>query len=151
MYILHVDGSCKQGRNLGRGEARNATTYLGDEEGQLRVHVSETDELLHIGQDGVHAALHRRDGIALSLQTHALTHDSTEFFNGYSSCATGMHTCKVAAEDENLVVLKAIDMLRRDTVTEFAYLVVVFGGAVFPAAVGLALCTCHGRSGSETH
>ena len=77
MDVRHVDGSRKQGRNFLWREACDATAYLGDEEGQLRMHVGETDELLHVGQDGVHTALHRRDGVALSLQAHALTHDST--------------------------------------------------------------------------
>ena len=48
MYILHVDGSCKQGRNLFWREASDAAANLCDEEGQLRMHVGETDELLHI-------------------------------------------------------------------------------------------------------
>ena len=48
MDVLHVDGSCKQGCNLPWCEACDATAYLGDEEGQFRMHVGETDELLHI-------------------------------------------------------------------------------------------------------
>ena len=77
MDVRYIDGSRKQGRNLLRCEACDAAAYLRDEEGQLWMHVGETDELLHVGQDGVGTALHRRDGIALSLQAHALTHDST--------------------------------------------------------------------------
>ena len=78
MDVRYVDGTRKQRRNLLRREACDAAPYLGDEEGQLRVYVSETDELLHIVQDGVHAALHRRDGITLSLQANALSHDGTK-------------------------------------------------------------------------
>ena len=103
------------------------------------MHVCETDELLDVGQDGVGTALHGGDGIALALQTHALSHDSAEFFNGDSCCATGMHTREVAAEDEDLVIAEAPDVVRRDAMAELAHLVVVSGGAVFHATVCLAL------------
>ena len=139
MNVGHVDGSSKQWSKLSGSEACNAATYLGDEEGQLRMHVGKTDELFHIGQDGVRAALHRGDSVALALQTHALTHDGSKFLHSNACCATCMCPGKVAAKDENLFVLKAFDILRRDAVAEFAYLVVVPGGAVFHATESLAL------------
>ena len=99
----------------------------------------ETDELLDVGQDGVRTALHGGDGIALSLQAYTLSHDSAEFFNGYSCCTTGMHARKIAAEDEDLVVIEFPDVVGRDAVAEFAYLVEVFGRAMLHATVCLAL------------
>ena len=149
--IRHIDGTGKQRCNLGRPESRDATAYFGDEEGQFRMHVSETDELLDVGQDSVGTALHGGDGIALSLQANALSHDSAEFFNGDSCRATSMHACKVAAEDENLVWTETLDELWCDAMAELAHLVEVFGGTVFLATVGLAFFSRHGGSGGEAH
>ena len=151
MNVLHLHGASKQRRNLTWSEACDATAYLGDEEGQLRMHVSETDELLDVGQDGVSAALHRWDGIALSLQANALSHDSAEFFNGGSCRATGMHACKVAAKDKDLVWTEMLDKLWCNAISELAHLVEVFGGTVFLATVCLAFFSRHGGSGGETH
>ena len=48
MNVVHIDSASEQWCNLPWREASDAAAYLGDEEGQLRMHVGETDELLHI-------------------------------------------------------------------------------------------------------
>ena len=136
-YVVETDTTTEERGDLTNSVASDATAYSRNEKAEFWVLGGKLGEALYCS---LHAlkTFHRRNGIALSLQTHALTHDSAEFFNGYSSCATGMHTCKVAAEDEYLVVLQAFDVLRRDAAIELAHLMVVLGGAVFHATVGLA-------------
>ena len=75
MDVVHLDGSGKQRGNLGRREASDAAADTGDEEGHLRMLCGKSDEVLHVGQDGVNAALHGGNGVALSLQAHTLTYD----------------------------------------------------------------------------
>ena len=151
MNVGHIDGTSEQRCNFPWCEASDAATYLGDEEGQLRMHVGKTNELFHVGHDGVRAALHRRDGVTFALQSNALTHNGTKFLHSNTCCAASMCPGKVAAKDENLAVFKAFDVFRRDAVAEFVYLMVILGGAVFHATVGLAFFSRHSRSGGEAH
>ena len=109
------------------------------------------DELFHIRENGVYASLHGGDGIALSLKSNTLSHDGSEFFNGDTGCSSTVCSCQVAAKDKDFVVFKAPDELWRDTVSEFTHLVVVFGGAVFHAAVCFAFFSRHGGSGVKTY
>ena len=109
MDVLHIDGSRKQWRNLGVGEACDAAADARDQEGQLRALFGKSDELVNVGFDGVHAALHRRDGIALSLQTNALTHDGTKLLDGYPRRSATVHALQVAAEHKDFVFAEAID------------------------------------------
>ena len=144
MDVWQIDGTGKQRRDFPWPEACDAAADARDQEGQLGMTVSESDELFHIGQDGVHAALHRRDGIALSLHSYTLSHDGTEFLDGDTSRTTGMGTGQVAAEDKDFVCVEAGDMFRRNAMTELAHLTVVFGGAVLLATEHLAFFWGHG-------
>ena len=63
------------------------------------------DESIHVWTDGFHAALHRRDGITLTLQANALAHDGTEMQAGYTGCTATMHASQIAAKHKNLVLL----------------------------------------------
>ena len=65
--------------------------------------VGETDELVHVWLDGVHAALHGGDGVALPLKADALTPLGTEAVVGKPGGSAAMQACQVAAKDEDLV------------------------------------------------
>lgn len=45
-----------------------------------------SNEVVHKGFDGVDAALHRRYGVASSLWSHTLSHDSAEVLTGGKRC-----------------------------------------------------------------
>ena len=79
------------------------------EECQFWVMFGELDELVHIRTDGVNAALHRRDGIALTLQTNALTHDGSKLAVGDVSRTSAVHPLQVAAEHKDFVWLQRCD------------------------------------------
>ena len=96
-------------------EACDAAADASDEERQFRVLLGECDELVHIRTDGVHAALHRGDGIALTLQANALTHDGSKLAVGDVGRTAAVHSLQIAAEDENLVRLQRCDTLGRST------------------------------------
>ena len=125
MDVLHVDGTGKQRCNFPRRESSDAASNFGDQESQLGMLLGEGDELLHVRKDGVRAALHGRDGIALSLQTNALTHDGTELLNSDTRCPTTVHTVQIAAKDEDFISFEAFDELRRDAVLELVHIAIV--------------------------
>ena len=78
MDVTEADGTSEQRGDLGRGEACDAAADAGHQEGHLGMAVGEAEELIHVGLDSIHATLHGGDGIALSLQAHALAHDGTK-------------------------------------------------------------------------
>ena len=82
MDVTEADGTSEQRGYLSGGEACDAAADAGHQEGHLGMAVGETEELIHVGLDGVHAPLHGWDGIALSLQAHALAHDGTKPIHG---------------------------------------------------------------------
>ena len=104
--VLHVVSLFEQRGNLVIGEASDAATYAGDEEGEGGVLLGKRDELINIGFDGLYAALHRGYGIALPLQSHALSHDSSKLAVGDVGRASAMHTTKITAKHEDLVWLE---------------------------------------------
>ena len=81
MDVGNVDRAGEQRGDFAGGEAGDAAADAGHKEGQLGMTVGETDEVIHVGFDGVHTALHGGDGIALALQTNALTHDGAKSVN----------------------------------------------------------------------
>ena len=114
MDVFHLDGASEQGCDIPWTESRDATAYFGDQEGQLGMLFGEGDELVDVRNDGLHTALHRRDGIALSLQSNALTHDGAKPLDGDPSSAAAMHALQVAAEDKDLILAEAGDVFGRD-------------------------------------
>lgn len=147
MDVLHVDGSRKQRRNLGVGEACDAAADARDQEGQLRVLLGKSDELVDVGLDGVHTALHRRDGVALALQPNALTHDGAKLLDSYPRRSATVHALQVAAKDEDFVFAEAMDVVGRDATFELTHFAVVAGLAVRLGAEQLAGHAGHGRGG----
>ena len=125
MNILHIDGTSEQRRDLVRGEACNAAADARDQEGQLGMLLGEDDELLHVGKDGTHTALHRRDGIALSLQANALSHDGPKPFKSDTGCTATMHALQVAAEDKDFVSVESPNVVWRDAMAELAHFTIV--------------------------
>ena len=65
--VRERDGTGEKRRDLLRDEARNPAADAGHQESHLRVLRGEFDELVHIGLDGFHPALHGRDGVAPAL------------------------------------------------------------------------------------
>ena len=102
----------KQRSDFFIGETCDAATDASDEESQFWVLLGELDELVHIRTDGFHTALHRGDGITLTLQTNALTHDGPKLAVGDVSRTTAVHSLQVAAKYEDLVRLQRCDEFR---------------------------------------
>ena len=92
-------------RHLLIRESGNTATDASHKERHVLVLLGERDKLVHIRTYGLYAALHSRDGIALSLQTHALTHDGPKLAVGDIGRTAAVHTFEIAAEHKNLVRL----------------------------------------------
>ena len=72
-------------------------------------------ETLHrLGKQGVITG--SGDGKTLALHTLALTEDGTEALHCMSSSTAGMCSLRIAAEDEHLILLKLVNLVRRDAV-----------------------------------
>ena len=92
-------------------EAGYATANAGYEECQIGMLLGKLDELVHIRTDGVYAALHRGDGITLTLQANALSHDGTKLAVGDVCRTASVHTSQIAAEHKDLIRLQRCDKL----------------------------------------
>lgn len=57
----------------------------------------EADELVHIGSDGLHAALHGRYAVAPSLKAGALTPDGPELLVCDAGRPASVHSAQIAA------------------------------------------------------
>ncbi len=95
------------------GEASNATANASDEEGQFGMLLGKGDELIDIGTDGFHAALHRGYAIALALQADALTPDSTKLSPSEQGRTTTVCSLQVAAKHKNLILFQVRNTLWR--------------------------------------
>ena len=80
-------------------EACDAAADAGDEEAHFGMCLGKLNEIIDIRLDGIHSALHSRDGVALSLQPDTLAPDSTELLQSYTRSAAAVHSCEIAAED----------------------------------------------------
>ena len=96
----------KQRSNLFIRESSNAATDTGHKKRQVLMLLSERDKLVHIRTNRLNAPLHRRDPIALALQTYALPHDSSKLTVGDISRTTAVHSRQIASEHKNLVRLQ---------------------------------------------
>ena len=75
--------------------------------------LGKLEELIHVGSDALHAALHGGDSIALPLQADTLSPYGTEFLIGQPCGTASMLPCQIAPEDENLIGLERNDMAGR--------------------------------------
>lgn len=64
------------------------------------------DEFIYVRLNGIYSTLHGWDGIALTLQTDALTPYSSKFFVCYASSTSCMCSGKITPEYENLIRLE---------------------------------------------
>ncbi len=108
------DGLREKRSDLLVAETGDAAADARHQEGVLRMRRGELDEFIHVGPDGLHAPLHRRDGITLALLAHTLAPDGAETGLRKRCGAAGVMPLQVAAEDENLLGAQALDPLRRD-------------------------------------
>ena len=72
----------------------------------------EFDEVVNVRLNGLHAALHSRNGIALPLKAYALSPYGAEVLPGKSGGTAAVGSDKVAAENEYLIILKDRDSVR---------------------------------------
>lgn len=70
------------------GKAGYAAADFGHKEFQFRMGAGEFDKFIHVRLNGFNAALHGRNGIALPLQSDALTVYCTELITGDSGGTT---------------------------------------------------------------
>ena len=76
--VCDAVGISEQRTNFALGEAGDATTNLRDEECQFGMNLRKSDELIDIGRDGFYPTQHRRDAIALTLETNSLPPDGAK-------------------------------------------------------------------------
>ena len=111
--VFQRPGAGEERRDLVVAEAGDAAADAGDIEEQFRMRLGESDEFVHIGLDGLHAALHRRNGIALALQPDSLPHHGAELPPGHIGGPAAVPAGQIAAEDENLVRPEFRNEIRR--------------------------------------
>ena len=87
----------EQGRYFFVPESCDAAADAGHIEEMLRVLLGKRDETIHIRLYGLHAALHSRDGVALTAETDSAAHHGTEKSEGGISRPTTVDAGKVAA------------------------------------------------------
>ena len=92
-------------------ESCNATANASHKESKLYMLLGKLNELIHVGTNGLYPTLHRRYGVALPLQSHALSHDGSKLAVGNISRPSAMHTPQVAAKYEDLAWLQLCDKL----------------------------------------
>ena len=76
--ILHINGIRKERSNILITESGYAATYPCNEECEPAVLLGEADESIHVWLDGFHTTLHGRDGVCLTMQTHAFAPNGTK-------------------------------------------------------------------------
>ena len=103
-----ADGDCilEERSDLAVFEPCDAAADAGDEEAHLGMRPGKLDKVVDVWLDGVHAALHSRDGIALSLQPNTFAPDGSELLISGVGGTTAMLSGQIAAEDEDFTVGK---------------------------------------------
>ena len=113
MYGLH-----EQRSNLARGVSSYATAYLCDKESEFGVLFGKSDEILHCDFGLAHRS-HCGYGVALSLQSLALSHDGTEFLHCCTCRTTVMCSGRVATKHEYLIGFQTVDVVWCETACVF--------------------------------
>ena len=106
MDVLHADGILKQRGDLVGRESGDAAAYRGDEERLLGMRLGIVDELIGVRPDRLYAALHGRDGIALTLRAVAIAHHRAEVKASRACGPAPVHAGEIAAKDKDLVGLE---------------------------------------------
>ena len=110
--IVKVDGFQKQRGYLEGSEGSDSAANTCDEEFVVTMAEGKLNELVHIGFDGLHPALHGGNGVALSLQSNTLAPYCSKATVGQTGSSATMCASKVAAKDENLAGLQIRYSLR---------------------------------------
>ena len=113
-YVGEGCGGGEEGGDVAVGEAGDAAADAGDVEEELRVLAGEGDEVIHVGLDGLNAALHRRDGVALALEADAAAEDCAEMLERGPGGAATVHPRKIASENEDLISLQGRNVTRSE-------------------------------------
>ena len=112
--VVNADRFGEKRGDLAVPEAGDAAADAGDIEEAFRMRLGESDEIIHIGLDRLHAALHGGDGVALALNAHTAPPNGTELAICRPGGPAAMHAGQVAAEDKDLIGAQFRDMLRRE-------------------------------------
>ena len=96
--ILHIDGIGKERGDLFITEPCYTAADSGYKEGKAGVFLGETDEIVHIGFDGLNASLHCRDGICLTIHTDAFAPYSAKLLESQPGSTATVRPCQIAAE-----------------------------------------------------
>ncbi len=114
--ILQCEGISEEGSNLLRGVSRDATTYGGDEEGELGMLLGAVDEAvdgsLHRG-----FALHGGQRVAVARKAFADTPFGTEVLVCEPGGTAAVGTLDITSEDKYLVLAEGGDAVRRNAAT----------------------------------
>ena len=81
--VRHVVCLGEERRNLLVGESSDAAADAGDQERKLRVLMREGDELVDVGPDALHAALHSGDVKAFSRTAKSFVRKNNLFFRNW--------------------------------------------------------------------
>lgn len=112
--VVEADRFGKKRGDFAVPEPGDAAADAGDIEEAVRMRLGESDEIIHIGLDRLHATLHGRDGVALALKAHTASPDGSELEVCRPGGPAAMHAGQVAAEDKDLIAPQFRDMLRRE-------------------------------------
>ncbi len=110
--VLHVDGVLEQRRDLLIRESGDTAADARDQELILGMLFSKRNKLIHVGFDGLHPTLHGGNGVALSLQAHALAPHRTKAVVGHTCGPAAMRAREVTAKHKDLVRLQFCNSFR---------------------------------------
>lgn len=101
--IPHCRCTTEQRRDLTRGKTCDAAADFSYQETALRMSGGIVDKVFDIRADGLHSALHGRDGITTACRADPDAPSGSKRPVGKSCGATAMQALKIAAEDEYFV------------------------------------------------
>lgn len=104
--IFHINGISKEWSNLLVAESCYAATYPGDKEREFGVFFGKADERIHIGFDGINAALHGGNGVGPAMQPDAFAPYGTKPIVSQPRSAATMCACQIAAKYEYLAIFQ---------------------------------------------
>ena len=104
--IFYINGIDKEWSNLLVAESCYAATYSGDKEREFRVLFGKADERIHIGFDGINAALHGGNGVCPAMQPDAFAPYGTKPIVSQPRSTATMCASQIAAKYEYLAFLQ---------------------------------------------
>ena len=104
--VLTINGMIEQRSDFINPETGDATAYFSDQELQFRMLFGKSNKLIHVRLDSLNAALHRGNGITLTLQSDTLAPYRSKPLIGQSCRTTAMCSGEIAAKDEYLILFQ---------------------------------------------